>query len=53
LHSYDIYFNVRLLRVIAEEPKLVPYFAVLIFILLLVTYIPELSLGVPRMMGLI
>lgn len=33
--------------------KLVPYFAVLIFILLLVTYIPELSLGVPRMMGLI
>lgn len=33
--------------------KLVPYFAVLIFILMLVTFIPEISLGVPRMMGLI
>ncbi len=34
-------------------PKLIPYFAVLIGLLLLVTYIPALSLGIPTLMGLI
>ncbi len=34
-------------------PKLIPYFAVLIGLLLLVTYIPALSLGIPSLMGLI
>ena len=34
-------------------PKLVPYFIVLFATLMLVTYIPALSLGVPTMMGLI
>jgi tripartite ATP-independent transporter DctM subunit len=32
---------------------LLPYFAVVIFTLMLVTYIPELSLLIPRMVGLI
>lgn len=34
-------------------PKLIPYFVVLIALLLLVTYVPALSLGIPTMMGLI
>ena len=34
-------------------PKLIPYFIVLFATLMLVTYIPALSLGVPTMMGLI
>ncbi len=34
-------------------PKLVPYFIVLFAMLLLVTYVPALSLGVPSLMGLI
>ncbi len=34
-------------------PKLIPYFVVLIALLLLVTYVPALSLGIPSMMGLI
>lgn len=34
-------------------PKLVPYFIVLFATLMLVTYVPALSLGVPTMMGLI
>lgn len=34
-------------------PKLVPYFLVLIVMLLMVTFIPEISLFIPRMMGLI
>ena len=34
-------------------PKLIPYFAVLFALLLLVTYVPALSLGVPSLMGLI
>ena len=34
-------------------PKLIPYFIVLFATLLLVTYVPALSLGVPTMMGLI
>ena len=33
-------------------PKLIPYFAVLFALLLLVTYVPALSLGIPSMMGL-
>ena len=33
-------------------PKLIPYFIGLI-ILLMLTFIPELSLGVPKLMGLI
>ena len=32
---------------------LLPYFGVLILILLAVTYIPALSLGIPSLMGLI
>lgn len=34
-------------------PKLIPYFAVLFALLLLVTYVPALSLGIPSLMGLI
>lgn len=34
-------------------PKLIPYFAVLFALLLLVTYVPTLSLGIPSLMGLI
>ena len=34
-------------------PKLIPYFAVLFALLLLVTYVPTLSLGIPALMGLI
>ena len=34
-------------------PKLIPYFAVLFVLLLLVTYVPALSLGIPSLMGLI
>ena len=34
-------------------PKLIPYFAVLFAQLLLVTYVPALSLGIPSLMGLI
>ncbi len=34
-------------------PKLNPYFAVLFALLLLVTYVPALSLGIPSLMGLI
>ena len=34
-------------------PKLIPYFIVLFATLMLVTYVPVLSLGVPTMMGLI
>lgn len=34
-------------------PKLIPYFAVLFALLLLVTYVPALSLGIPLLMGLI
>ena len=34
-------------------PKLIPYFIVLFATLMLVTYVPALSLGVPTMMGLI
>lgn len=34
-------------------PKLVPYFFVLIVMLLMVTFIPEISLFIPRLMGLI
>ena len=34
-------------------PKLIPYFAVLFALLLLVTYVPALSLGSPSLMGLI
>lgn len=34
-------------------PKLLPYFAVLIGLLLLVTYIPGISLAIPQAMGLI
>ncbi len=34
-------------------PKLIPYFVVLIGLLLLVTYVPALSLGIPTLMGLI
>ena len=34
-------------------PKLIPYFAVLFGVLLLVTYVPALSLGIPSLMGLI
>lgn len=33
-------------------PKLIPYFAVLFALLLLVTYVPALSLGIPSLMGL-
>ena len=34
-------------------PKLIPYFLVLIVMLLLVTFVPGLSLGVPSLMGLV
>lgn len=34
-------------------PKLIPYFAVLFTLLLLVTYVSALSLGIPSLMGLI
>lgn len=34
-------------------PKLIPYFAVLFALLLLVTYVPALSLSIPSLMGLI
>lgn len=34
-------------------PKLIPYFAVLFALLLLVTYVSALSLGIPSLMGLI
>ena len=34
-------------------PKLIPYFIGLIILLMLITFIPELSLGVPKLMGLI
>ena len=34
-------------------PKLIPYFAVLFALLLLVTYVPALALGIPSLMGLI
>ena len=34
-------------------PRLLPYFAVLVALLLLITYVPALSLGVPGMMGLL
>lgn len=34
-------------------PKLIPYFAVLFALLLLVTNVPALSLGIPSLMGLI
>ena len=34
-------------------PKLIPYFLVLIVMLLLVTFVPGLSLGVPGLMGLV
>lgn len=34
-------------------PKLIPYFVVLFALLLLVTYVPALSLGIPSLMGLI
>lgn len=34
-------------------PKLIPYFAVLFALLLLATYVPALSLGIPSLMGLI
>ena len=34
-------------------PKLIPYFIVLFAMLLLVTYVPALSMGVPTLMGLI
>lgn len=34
-------------------PKLIPYFIILFAMLLLVTYVPALSLGVPSLMGLI
>lgn len=34
-------------------PKLIPYFAVLFALLILVTYVPALSLGIPSLMGLI
>lgn len=33
--------------------KLIPYFIGLIILLMLITFIPELSLGVPKLMGLI
>lgn len=33
-------------------PKLIPYFVVLFALLLLVTYVPALSLGIPSLMGL-
>ncbi len=33
-------------------PKLLPYFAVIILVLLLVTYIPALSLFLPGLLGL-
>ena len=34
-------------------PKLIPYFIGLIILLMLITFVPELSLGVPKLMGLI
>lgn len=34
-------------------PRLLPYFAGLVLLLLAVTFIPELSLGLPEMMGLL
>ncbi len=34
-------------------PKLIPYFIVLFAMLLLVTYVPALSMGIPTLMGLI
>ena len=34
-------------------PKLIPYFIGLIILLMLITFIPALSLGVPKLMGLI
>lgn len=34
-------------------PKLVPYFIALFILLLLVTFVPALSLGIPQLMGLI
>lgn len=34
-------------------PKLIPYFIVLILALLAVTFIPALSLGLPKLLGLI
>lgn len=34
-------------------PKLIPYFAVLIIALLAVTFVPDLSLGLPKLLGLI
>lgn len=34
-------------------PRLLPYFAVLVALLLAITYVPALSLGVPGMMGLL
>lgn len=34
-------------------PKLIPYFATLVFLLLAVTYIPALSLALPRVMNMI
>jgi len=34
-------------------PRLLPYFAVLVALLLLITYVPALSLAVPGMMGLV
>ncbi|MFF0944025.1 TRAP transporter large permease [Kocuria sp. CPCC 205300] len=34
-------------------PRLIPYFGVLILVLLAVTYIPVLSLGLPQVMGLL
>ena len=34
-------------------PKLIPYFIGLIILLMLITFIPELSIGVPKLMGLI
>lgn len=37
----------------AVTPKLVPYFLVLIVMLLMVTFIPEISLFIPRLMGMI
>lgn len=34
-------------------PKLIPYFAVLILLLLAVTFLPVLSLGIPALLGLV
>ena len=47
--------SVTFLSVFFEKvtPKLIPYFIGLIILLMLITFIPELSLGVPKLMGLI